>query len=88
MRAGKLGDAGLEGAAVWMRGGRHDGRLPPGDGKRKWEKARQGRWLDDGRIYDNWGFNGCDGIIRADMEPKEQFWRVKAVYRGSAARDR
>ena len=32
-----------------------------------------GRWLEDGRIYDNWGFNGCDGIIYADMEPKEQF---------------
>ena len=24
--------------------------------------------------------NGCDGIIYADMEPKEQFWRVKKAY--------
>ena len=51
-----------------------------GDGKRKWAKEKQVRWLEDGRIYDNWGFNGCDGIIYADMEPKEQFWRVKKAY--------
>lgn len=51
-----------------------------GDGKRKWGKEKQGKWLEDGRIYDNWGFNGCDGIIYADMEPKEQFWRVKKTY--------
>ena len=30
----------------------------------------------------DWDF--CDGIICADMEPKEQFWRVKAAYTASS----
>lgn len=61
------------------------GQTPWNDGQRKGTKATQGKWLQDGRLYDSWGPAATDGILFPDMSPKPAFWRVRKEYLGRSS---
>ena len=55
----------------------------PKDLRRDLPREFQGNYIDEHHFIDSWGDRATDGIVYGDGTPKDGYWLVRALYRGT-----
>ena len=55
----------------------------PKDMRRDMPREFQGNYIDARHFIDSWGDRATDGIVYGDGTPKDGYWLVRALYRGT-----
>jgi hypothetical protein len=55
----------------------------PKDLRRDLPREFQGNYIDERHFIDSWGDRATDGIVYGDGTPKDGYWLVRALYRGT-----